>query len=317
MQRLDIAGHHQRDPPFDSLGAKPAVDQVLALAADHDGDMPRRQERIAPLQLGGRGMAAPHRERVAVGIEALAVKAAEGVADRDHEVDGAGELRGEDRRSPPRHHVDGHVRRGLRDLLHQRRHQAVRPRDPASSAGNAARCWRRRNRPIRTARGSGRAPAPAARARLAPAASVPCARPIVPAGDRRSGRAAAAAHGWSAGCDSPIRIAARLTLASLSSASSATSRLRSSEFKFMEMNIYHTHYRLEECRGGADDWQQPIHGESRHEHRSQQETRATGLSRIPPIAAAPRSPTTSPTMRSGSSPASIPGRMNSGGARRS
>ena len=36
-----------------------------------------------------------------------------------------------------------------------------------------------------------------------------------------------------AGCDSPIRIAARLTLASLSSASSATSRLRSSEFKFI------------------------------------------------------------------------------------
>ena len=31
-----------------------------------------------------------------------------------------------------------------------------------------------------------------------------------------------------------IRIAARLTLASLSSASSATSRLRSSEFKFMK-----------------------------------------------------------------------------------
>src|SRR5215207_8968324 len=37
-----------------------------------------------------------------------------------------------------------------------------------------------------------------------------------------------------AGCDSPIRSAARLTLVSLSSASSATSRLRSSEFKFME-----------------------------------------------------------------------------------
>src|SRR3954447_15439045 len=38
-----------------------------------------------------------------------------------------------------------------------------------------------------------------------------------------------------AGWDSPIRIAARLTLASLSSASSATSKLRSSEFKFMEL----------------------------------------------------------------------------------
>ena len=37
-----------------------------------------------------------------------------------------------------------------------------------------------------------------------------------------------------AGCDRPIRIAARLTLASRSSASSATSRLRSSDDKFME-----------------------------------------------------------------------------------
>ena len=36
-----------------------------------------------------------------------------------------------------------------------------------------------------------------ARASLAPVASAPSARPIAPAGDRRSDRAAAAAHGWS------------------------------------------------------------------------------------------------------------------------
>ncbi len=71
------------------------------------------------------GMAAPHRERVAVGIEPLAVKSLEGVADRDHEIDGAGEFGGEDRRPPPRHHVDPDVRRRLRDLLHQRRHQQL------------------------------------------------------------------------------------------------------------------------------------------------------------------------------------------------
>jgi hypothetical protein len=42
-------------------------------------------------------------------------------------------------------------------------------------------------------------------------------------------------NAWlAAGCDSPIRIAARLTLVSFSSASRATSKLRSSEFKFME-----------------------------------------------------------------------------------
>ena len=45
VQRLDIAGHDQRDPPLDALGAQPAVDQVLALAADHDGDMARGSGR--------------------------------------------------------------------------------------------------------------------------------------------------------------------------------------------------------------------------------------------------------------------------------
>jgi hypothetical protein len=32
-------------------------------------------------------MTAPHRERIAIGIERLAVKSLEGVADRDHEID--------------------------------------------------------------------------------------------------------------------------------------------------------------------------------------------------------------------------------------
>ncbi len=68
-------------------------------------------------------MAAPHRQRVAVGVEELAVESLEGVADRDHHVDAARELGVEDGRAPPWHHVDPHVRRRLRDLLHQRRHQ--------------------------------------------------------------------------------------------------------------------------------------------------------------------------------------------------
>src|SRR5437764_683578 len=96
MQRLDIARHDQRDPPLDALGTQPDVDQVLALAADHDRDVARVEKGFDPLQ----------------------------------------------------------------------------PR-------SRCRAW------------------------------------------------------LAAGCDSPIRIAARLTLASLSRASSATSKLRSSEFKFM------------------------------------------------------------------------------------
>ena len=51
-------------------------------------------------------MPAPHCKRVAVGIEKLAVKPLEGVADADHEIDGACKLRVEDRRAAPRHHVD-------------------------------------------------------------------------------------------------------------------------------------------------------------------------------------------------------------------
>jgi uncharacterized protein len=41
VQRLEIARHDQRDLPFNSLGSQPAVDQVLVLAADDDGDMAR------------------------------------------------------------------------------------------------------------------------------------------------------------------------------------------------------------------------------------------------------------------------------------
>ena len=81
MQRLDIAGHDQRDAPLDPLAAQPALDQILVLAADDDGDVPCVQENIAPPQLRADRMAAPHRERVAVGIEKLAVKSLEGVAD--------------------------------------------------------------------------------------------------------------------------------------------------------------------------------------------------------------------------------------------
>ena len=123
MQRLDIARHDQRDPPFDTLGPQPDVDQVLALAADHDRDVARVQKYVRPLQPRADGVAPPHRERVTVGVKPLPVKSGKGVADRDHHVDGAGEFGGEDRRPPPRHHVDPDVRRLLRDLLHQRRHQ--------------------------------------------------------------------------------------------------------------------------------------------------------------------------------------------------
>ena len=65
VQRLDIAGHHQRDPPLDAFGAQPAVDQVLVLAADDDGDMPRVQEGVALLQscAGRDGRAAPRARR--------------------------------------------------------------------------------------------------------------------------------------------------------------------------------------------------------------------------------------------------------------
>ncbi|MGX1414942.1 hypothetical protein AB7M43_005034 [Bradyrhizobium elkanii] len=111
--------------PLDALGAQPGVDQVLVLAADDHGDMARGEERFALLQLRADAVAAPHRERIAVGVEPLAVKALEGVADRDHEIDGAGEFGREDRRSPPRHHVDGDVRRDQRHLLHQWRHQEL------------------------------------------------------------------------------------------------------------------------------------------------------------------------------------------------
>src|SRR5437588_4609374 len=75
-----------------------------------------------------------------------------------------------------------------------------------------------------------------------------------------------------AGCDSPIRIAARLTLASLSSASSAISRLRSSELKFMR-RIYiifiidWKNVARAEMIGG-----EPINGETLHECHSQQKT---------------------------------------------
>ena len=82
MQRLDIAGHDQRNAPLDVLAAQPDVDQILARAADHDGDMPRGEERVAFFQPVAGGMAAAHRERIAVGIEKLAVKTLEAVADR-------------------------------------------------------------------------------------------------------------------------------------------------------------------------------------------------------------------------------------------
>src|SRR5437868_15478958 len=111
MQRLDIAGHNQRDPPLDALWTQPDVDQVLALAADHDRDMACVEKSFDPLPPRADGVAPPHRERVTVGVKPLPVKSGKGVADRDHYVDRTGELRREDRGTPPRHHVDPDVRR--------------------------------------------------------------------------------------------------------------------------------------------------------------------------------------------------------------
>ncbi len=68
-----------------------------------------------------------------------------------------------------------------------------------------------------------------------------------------------------AGCDRWIRIAARLTLASSSSASSATSRFRSSEDKFISrIYIIFTIDWKNEVRGG-DDRRSPQIWRCRHE----------------------------------------------------
>ena len=123
MQRLDIAGDHQRDPPPHAFAEQPGVDQVGILAADHHGDVARLQECVAALQLRSHGMAAPYRERVAVGIEQLAMKSLEGVADADHQIDGTGEFGGEDRRPAPGHDFDPDAGRSFVEPLHQRRHQ--------------------------------------------------------------------------------------------------------------------------------------------------------------------------------------------------
>ncbi len=125
MQRLDIAGHDQRNAPFNALGPQPVVDQVRVLAADDHGDVPGVEEGIAPGKLGADGMTAPHRERVAVGIEQLAMKTLKRVADRDHHIDGARKLRGEDRRTTPGHNIEPDVRGQPHELLHQRRHQKL------------------------------------------------------------------------------------------------------------------------------------------------------------------------------------------------
>ena len=141
------------------------------------------------------GMTAPHRERVAVGIEQLAVKSLEGVADADDQIDGARELGGEDRRTAPRHDVEPDVRGQRGDLLHQRRHQEFdreirhhQAKAPLAAGGveivrneqPAHLIERLRQRPAQ---------------RPGPAASIPSARRSAPAADRRACRAAAAAHG--------------------------------------------------------------------------------------------------------------------------
>src|SRR6059058_5742546 len=101
------------------------IDQVLVLAADNDRDVPGFKEHIAAAKLCANRMAAPHRQRVTVRVEKLAVKSPERVPDRDYEVDGARKLRTEDRGPSPRHDLEPDVRGNLRDALHQRRHQKL------------------------------------------------------------------------------------------------------------------------------------------------------------------------------------------------
>jgi hypothetical protein len=74
-------------------------------------------------QLSADGMAKPHRERIRIRVEKLAMKPLESIADPDHEIDGAGEFRLKVRRSPPRRHLDPQMWRDPHDLFHERRHQ--------------------------------------------------------------------------------------------------------------------------------------------------------------------------------------------------
>ena len=209
------------------------------------------EERVALLQPRADGMAAPHRQRIAVGVELLPVKPLEGVADRDDEVDGAGELGGEDRRPPPRHHVDGDVRRRLRDLLHQRRHQQFdreirhhQPKMPLAAA-------RRRNHPAtnspRTwssacASGPRSAWARGVSSMRAPVAhqqgiAQQVAQPLQRMACRRLRQ------------PDPHRRAADAGF--LQQRVERDQQIEVKRIQIHGVNIYHTHYRLEECRTRA------------------------------------------------------------------
>jgi hypothetical protein len=83
---------------------------------DDDGDVPCAQESFASLQFSAKAVAAPHRKSVGILVEELAVETLEGVADADHEVEGAGELSGHDRGPAPGHDVKpGRRRHHARD----------------------------------------------------------------------------------------------------------------------------------------------------------------------------------------------------------
>jgi hypothetical protein len=53
------------------------------------------------------------------------MEALEGIADPDHDIDGAGEVGLKVRRSPPRRHLDPQMWRDPHDLFHQPRHQEL------------------------------------------------------------------------------------------------------------------------------------------------------------------------------------------------
>jgi len=231
----------------------------------------RALRKTAPAELRPDGMAAPHRERVSIGVEELTVKSPEGVADRDHEIDGAGELRREDRGSAPWHDVEPNVRRLRGNFLHQRWHQKL-------------------HREV----GHHQPKAPLAAGRIKIVGNEKSAhlverlrqRPAQRLGPRRQfhARADANQQGIAEHLAQPLQGVARGRLrqadphrgpADIGLKQERVKRdeqVQVERIQIHEVNIYHIHYRLEECRGRGHD-RRPLHERRcRHERDSQQET---------------------------------------------
>ena len=100
-QRLQIARHRERDAPLDAAAAQPGVDHVLARAVAGDRDMARRAERRRGSSAARRaGWPRRTRERILVGVEALAVEARKRIRQAgEDQVEPARELVRHDRRA--------------------------------------------------------------------------------------------------------------------------------------------------------------------------------------------------------------------------